>query len=42
MQEAAALFTVFEVPSAMIPHMYRHPMIQLFALTALPAVDAAC
>jgi hypothetical protein len=35
-QAAEAMFSVFLVPQSMIPAKFRHPMIQLYALTALP------
>ena len=35
-QVAEDMFSVFLVPTSMIPAKFRHPMIQLYALTALP------
>lgn len=36
-QEAEAMFSVYLIPTSLIPAKFRHPMIQLYSLTALPA-----
>ena len=36
-QEAEAMFSVYLIPLSLIPAKFRHPMIQLYSLTALPA-----
>jgi hypothetical protein len=39
LQEAEAMFSVFLIPTNLIPAKFRHPMIQLYSLTALQPAE---